>query len=851
MQIQPLHDVVSHFFHQMPSSSSAPLELAGIMSLPFNEKNERKMIEEFANHASVFQEKVRRQIVSFDREIEANKNLVLRKLTDRAEMAVRVKDARSEVNALYQQLLLKRKRMKKWKMSYERVFRQLTQMQDEFSPEVLESGSPLDGMRRNISRLLMENKDLSAQLSFMNKQVRLYEAKLRGVKMDLERSGSLLHERQLAASQALASSRDLTCELTGSVTPRVSTGFVRASGPYALPPLQSPLLVQVGQYFSESTRDPVDASSACDAYLDAVSVKSPALAASIRAQLLDIAGQDFFRQWKEAQDMYGLAEALQHMANITELDEAVKFVMTAICRLCECDRASYWVIDKARGIAWTKVADDAATRAARSDDDSKGGPKMSTLMIPVKSGLVGAAFASGDVLNIADAYGDARFNRRVDQQTEYRTRSVLCFPIVYQGQVLGVTQCINKVSPSSSVFSDTDIAVVKTLGSAMLAVLASCHSHEESKKLQHRRTMLMEAVEEMRKKLTNRKQLIVNLRERMKKLFRADECTLVLVYKDFFAKVSIEIDGSLGVTNCDRSAGGLIQLACESARPVHVFGRPALNQHQLSAVDLDVVKRPSTDKGMQEGDVSVHSWPILSPVRPGEVSAVIQWTCLDRSVLGFGDDGAFNENNPPHVNLAQRFLDFIGSYVEEFYPSKFRLGWTKQKHLQLKVRGMLSFSAVRADVAKDMSKIRYMKPPTNKKVIELWKRAKIHALEVAKTAPLQATTSDPTIRLRTSTTNFKDKMMRERQSMMKRQTVLIAPSSLQELQEIAASQESPFANQKSKTNSLFGNVLNLIESDDKKQSSPRDALEEEDEDSQSDSQSSKVDEDSDEVESEN
>jgi hypothetical protein len=40
---------------------------------------------------------------------------------------------------------------------------------------------------------------------------------------------------------------------------------------------------------------------------------------------------------------------------------------------------------------------------------------------------------------------------------------------------------------------------------------------------------------------------------------------------------------------------------------------------------------------------------------------------------------------------------------------------------------MLSFSAVRADVAKDLSKIRYMRPPTNRRIIELWQRARAWA----------------------------------------------------------------------------------------------------------------------------
>lgn len=53
---------------------------------------------------------------------------------------------------------------------------------------------------------------------------------------------------------------------------------------------------------------------------------------------------------------------------------------------------------------------------------------------------------TGEVLNIADAYSDPRFNRSVDQLTGYRTRSILCMPIFIRGALIGVVQMVNKRS---------------------------------------------------------------------------------------------------------------------------------------------------------------------------------------------------------------------------------------------------------------------------------------------------------------------------------------------------------------------------------------------------------------------
>ena len=40
---------------------------------------------------------------------------------------------------------------------------------------------------------------------------------------------------------------------------------------------------------------------------------------------------------------------------------------------------------------------------------------------------------------------DPRFNQEVDKQTGYRTRNILCMPILnYEGEIMGVAQIMNK-----------------------------------------------------------------------------------------------------------------------------------------------------------------------------------------------------------------------------------------------------------------------------------------------------------------------------------------------------------------------------------------------------------------------
>lgn len=64
--------------------------------------------------------------------------------------------------------------------------------------------------------------------------------------------------------------------------------------------------------------------------------------------------------------------------------------------------------------------------------------------IPIGRGIAGEVALHNHVVNTTDAYSDPRFFPALDQQTGYRTQSVLCFPICVDGQVKAVLQALNK-----------------------------------------------------------------------------------------------------------------------------------------------------------------------------------------------------------------------------------------------------------------------------------------------------------------------------------------------------------------------------------------------------------------------
>jgi putative methionine-R-sulfoxide reductase with GAF domain len=71
--------------------------------------------------------------------------------------------------------------------------------------------------------------------------------------------------------------------------------------------------------------------------------------------------------------------------------------------------------------------------------------EMGEIRFPVGSGIAGVVAQDGTPVRIDDAYADDRFNRAVDQQTGFKTRSILCLPVKnLQGEVFAVAQLLNR-----------------------------------------------------------------------------------------------------------------------------------------------------------------------------------------------------------------------------------------------------------------------------------------------------------------------------------------------------------------------------------------------------------------------
>jgi len=125
-----------------------------------------------------------------------------------------------------------------------------------------------------------------------------------------------------------------------------------------------------------------------------------------------------------------LIEASKIVNSTIELDKLLDLIMSAATHAIQAERGSLYLVDRARNELWTKVAQ---------------GENITEIRLAVGKGLAGYVAQTGDVVNIADAYSDPRFNPEIDRKSGFKTRNVLCMPMRdKEGEIVGVFQFLNK-----------------------------------------------------------------------------------------------------------------------------------------------------------------------------------------------------------------------------------------------------------------------------------------------------------------------------------------------------------------------------------------------------------------------
>ncbi len=127
----------------------------------------------------------------------------------------------------------------------------------------------------------------------------------------------------------------------------------------------------------------------------------------------------------------GLVEVSALINGITHSSDLLPAILDVARRVLGAEAASLFLVNE-KG--------DLELSAARGGLRDSGGPRIT---VPRGKGIAGWVLDTGKPLLVPDAYRDPRFFADVDRKTGFKTRSILCVPLVRAGKEIGVLQGLN------------------------------------------------------------------------------------------------------------------------------------------------------------------------------------------------------------------------------------------------------------------------------------------------------------------------------------------------------------------------------------------------------------------------
>ena len=172
-----------------------------------------------------------------------------------------------------------------------------------------------------------------------------------------------------------------------------------------------------------------------------------------------------------------LLEVSSSISAEIELEPLFQKAMNAVTYILQADRSTLFLYDRQTQELWSVVAE---------------GVNSKEIRIPCDAGIAGHVFITSDTINITDAYTDVRFNTEIDKKTGYKTKSILCMPIMNKvGESLGVIQVLNKFE---GVFTEVDEMRLLAFGAQVAVAIENAQMFNEVKNVKNYNEAVLESM---------------------------------------------------------------------------------------------------------------------------------------------------------------------------------------------------------------------------------------------------------------------------------------------------------------------------------------------------------------------
>lgn len=106
------------------------------------------------------------------------------------------------------------------------------------------------------------------------------------------------------------------------------------------------------------------------------------------------------------------------------------------------------------------------------------GASLEGRRLKLGQGIVGWVFQHGTSLIVPDVAQDERFHQRMDTETGFQTKSVLCVPLKTRGKVIGVIQVLNR--PTDRAFTEEDLNLLSAIAAHAATAIENARLFQET-----------------------------------------------------------------------------------------------------------------------------------------------------------------------------------------------------------------------------------------------------------------------------------------------------------------------------------------------------------------------------------
>mgnify|MGYP003700675903 CR=1 FL=1 len=245
---------------------------------------------------------------------------------------------------------------------------------------------------------------------------------------------------------------------------------------------------------------------------------------------------------RELRHMQLLLDVSRQVAALDSLDAVLDALVAVAAEQTDAERATLYLKDPETGELYSRIAQGIGRREIR---------------LVSNEGVAGAVYTSGRAEIIDDAYGDERFRARFDQETGFKTRSILAAPIrTPKGGSIGVIQVLNK---KDGRFDDQDRETIEAITAQCAITLESLQLIERMEATRARESAFMNVVSDITSELELPK-LLSKVMSEATRLLNAERSTLFLndaKTKELFSYVGAGLDDQIRLPNSAGIAGAV------------------------------------------------------------------------------------------------------------------------------------------------------------------------------------------------------------------------------------------------------------------------------------------------------